>query len=154
MLGESNQKDNYVANAWRFSFLRFSLRTLFLVITAVCLFLGYELEWLRRRRAFVDEQVPLLIELGATRSREDYLGPIVSDLKAPSLLWMFNENGILVLGFVVNEGVLEKNGYLTISKTHPSVVRAKGLFPEAEDLMPISSTQRSVLGVGRVVYIE
>jgi hypothetical protein len=37
----------------RFSLLRFSLRSLFLFVTALCVFLGYELEWIRRRRAFV-----------------------------------------------------------------------------------------------------
>src|SRR5437868_10255246 len=98
-----------MATAKRFSFVRFSLRSLFVLMTVICVFMGYELEWIRRRRAFLDEQVPLLIELEETQSRESHLRmAYLGGPRAPHLLWMFNESGVDLLEFVVEDGVVER----------------------------------------------
>ena len=57
----------------------FSLRTLFIVATVAGVWLGYELNWIRQRRAIIADSASC-IEYGEARS-------------APGLLWLFGEPG-------------------------------------------------------------
>jgi hypothetical protein len=44
------------------SWLRFSLRALFVVLTALCCWLGYQLNWIKQRRAILANAIdPMLI---------------------------------------------------------------------------------------------
>lgn len=98
----------------RFSLLRFSLSSLFLFVTALGLFLGYELEWARRRKEFIEKHGKLFkfpIEL------PDFEGQITvlfasgdnPNRLAPSGLWLFNERAVAVLCIFVKDGVTEES---------------------------------------------
>src|SRR4051794_15086767 len=93
-----------MVSAWRFSIFRFSLRTLFLGITAVCIFLGYQWEWVRRRRKFYDEHACAYLPESGARSLIEGR----SLAHAPELLWMFNEPGYRHLSFIVKDDLMDK----------------------------------------------
>jgi hypothetical protein len=58
---------------------RFSLRTLFVVVTVFCVWLGYNLNWLRQRRAVIQDSQSIQL--------------IMEPRSAPGLLWVFGEQG-------------------------------------------------------------
>lgn len=96
--------------------LRFSLRTLFMVVTVLCLplgWLGYQLNWVRQRR-----------EALATRSILDITDS--ASLPAPSALSFFGERGypsLLVMP--------AHPGGLWTHADEAELKRAEKLFPEA-----------------------
>jgi hypothetical protein len=65
---------------------RFSLRTMFVVVTVVAIFVGYHVHWIRERHSLLDraKQPPGrdIIELPG------------EPLSAPGLLWLFGERGV------------------------------------------------------------
>jgi hypothetical protein len=109
------------------NFKRFSLRALLLLVTAVCIFLGYEMNWVHQRRAFLAEQeekrkaCPALEQLQAGSSE------VASILKrqAPRFLNLFGERGQGTI-WMVFSGPDEE-----ITSNHPVYVRAQRLFPES-----------------------
>ena len=60
---------------------RFSLRTLFVLVTVVCVWLGYQLNWIRQRRDVLGSGEVLVFDEVDRESRP------------PSLLWLFGEHG-------------------------------------------------------------
>jgi hypothetical protein len=115
----------------RFSFVRFSLRSLFILTTAICIFLGYQWEWVKRRRAFLAEQTRLFA--ADTMPGRNHYWWMLEGGNAPQLLWMFNEPGYHRLSIIVEDGFTKHDGaFYTMPRTHPTRVRAKSLFPEAE----------------------
>jgi hypothetical protein len=80
---------------------RFSLRTMFVVVTVVAIFVAYHVNWIRQRHEFLKTEVATF--------------PSQSRPSAPGLLWMFGEKG------VPNLTVLHPADFVT----------AESLFPEA-----------------------
>jgi hypothetical protein len=128
----------------RFSLLRFSLRSLFILITAICIILGYQLEWIRRRHAFVKAHMrnaPNLERLNdyidGSEARTSLLQTYgVPRIAAPFPLWLFGERGILMIAVPVSQADVifpKEEGYPeAVSKEHPLVKQAIRLFPESE----------------------
>src|SRR5262245_38567462 len=116
---------------------RFSLRSLLLLVTALCLFLGYELEWIRRRRAFLHEQLtkhaPECNVYHDFRTREWeslHLTPFdmfYTDKHGPQLLWLFKERGVGLLRVAIPERDVTRNekGVYTVSRANPTIKRAE-----------------------------
>jgi hypothetical protein len=85
--------------------LQFGLRTLFVAVTIVAIFVGYHVNWIRQRRIALEA---LGISINA------------KDRKAPGLLWLFGEPG---------------HDLLFINDNDPEHKRrVERLFPEAEVL--------------------
>jgi hypothetical protein len=87
--------------------LRFSLRTLFVVLTVFCIWLGYSLNWIKQRRELISYPYPA----------NDTAGPGAIQPSAPGLLWILGERGVAVL--------------LINAEDKESESRARRLFPEA-----------------------
>ncbi len=80
---------------------RFSLRTLFVVVTVFGIWLGYELNWIRERHAIIER---------CTGVNPTFPGrpPVyISNPSpaAPGMLWIFGERGycLLTLGFYADD---------------------------------------------------
>jgi hypothetical protein len=111
------------------SWTRFSLRTLFVVVTLFACWLGYELNWIRQRHEFISgeaairERRPTQQKWGATLANSGRNAP-----HAPALLWLFGERGytsVCVLSEVTDD---------TTGLTDADWIRireARQLFPEA-----------------------
>ena len=96
---------------------RFSLRTLFVLVTLAALWIGWSFNWIRQRRDFVRE--------GNT------LGAVAhgSTSRAPGLLWLFGEQGAEVV--------------LLFTDDKADYDRARRLFPEAQvETNPVNKVQR------------
>jgi hypothetical protein len=132
----------------RFSFARFSLRTLFVLITAICIFLGYQWEWIRQRRSFVDEQRDsvsvreswaLHLRSGGIddkqAKRSVHYAFYYTEPRGPRLLWLVGERGVRRFELeipVTDRGISERNDFYTVPSSHPLLKRARRLFPEAK----------------------
>lgn len=89
---------------------RFSLRTLFLIVTILCVWIGYQLNWIRQRHAYFQRPFRTFSD------RE-----VLTKSEAPFPLGLFGEYGIVQIWVHTDE---EKR-------------IAKKLFPEAKiSLMP------------------
>jgi hypothetical protein len=101
--------------------LRFSLWTMFVVITMAALVLGLALShsknWIRQRHNFLNHQMVVALEHDYTQEGTPYWEPV----SAPGLLWLFGEKGQYSIRLVVvNEVTLAKEYH-----------EAQRLFPEA-----------------------
>src|SRR5688572_20778819 len=85
---------------------RFGLRTMFLLVTVFCVWLGYQLNWIRQRHAALGE--------GALVVRNTCRPPA----RAPGGLWLFGERGV--------KSIAVESG------SDSEVDRACALFPEAQ----------------------
>ena len=102
----------------------FSLRTLFVVVTVGCVWLGYSLNWIQRRHAFMTAQE-------VARGRP---GPLVhqGERTAPKMLCLFGENGYeKVEVWLEGEAGVEDAVRLT-ANDHENIRVARRLFPEAD----------------------
>lgn len=100
--------------------LTFSLKTLFIVVTVLACWLGYELNWIRQRHE---------VAAGATVSRSVSSRTGLPEKRtAPGLLWLFGEHGYVdvILRFPHRVG-----DELTPSE-EAELQRAEKLFPEAD----------------------
>jgi hypothetical protein len=96
---------------------RFSLRTLFILVTLAALWIGWSFNWIRQRHDFVRE--------GNT------LGAVAhgSTSRAPGLLWLFGEERAEVV-FLFTDDQADYD-------------RARRLFPEAHiETNPVNKVQR------------
>ncbi len=110
------------------SLFNYSLRTLFAVTTVVCVWLGYQLNWMRQRRVFIADETsvrerhPSHARWSATISDRGSTPP-----RAPGLLWAFGEDGFSEICVLVEASASE-------GLTEGDVARvreARELFPEA-----------------------
>ena len=97
---------------------RFSLRTMFVLVTVLCVWLGYQLNWIRQRREEIkSERVdPMHTQMCFETSAEP------PTYQAPALLWFFGERGyssVWTQDFPTNEMALTE------------AKRVRRLFPEA-----------------------
>ena len=96
---------------------RFSLRTLFVVVTLFGVWLAIQVKWIRDRREFLkatpETRYVFTVSRGAL--------PWRSQPAAPGLLWLFGEPGVNYLSIEAEAG-------------QPFADEARRLFPEAEIL--------------------
>jgi hypothetical protein len=119
----------------------FSLRTLFLVVTAFAVWIGYELNWIHRRHELINRHAHLLfavqgVEESLLDERSiawavesvsgDRVAP-VAPMPAPGLLGLFSERGLNDLTIIVQ---IDKANKL-IPSSLKEIELAKRLFPEA-----------------------
>ncbi len=117
MRGVSSCKMHNMLDSSNHRRFRFSLRTLFVLVTLAALWIGWSFNWIRERREFVRE--------GNTSA------PCAhgSTSRAPCLLWLFGEQGAEVVLLFTDE----KADY----------DRARRLFPEAQvETNPVNKVQR------------
>lgn len=99
---------------------RFGLRTMFVVVTVLACWLGYELSWVRQRRAVLP---------GAMKSRSMSSRTGRPEKRpAPGLLWLFGEPGYVdvIVRFPYRVG-----GELTPAE-ESKLEHTEALFPEAD----------------------
>jgi hypothetical protein len=98
---------------------RYSLRTLFVLITVFACWLGYELNWIRQRHA--------VLITGNWRAYETVHDPFEDThgqtVRAPGLLWFFGEPGYASL--------MKLRAGPVANKEKAELDRVKVLFPEA-----------------------
>ena len=120
---------------------RFSLRTLFVMMTVVCCWLGYELNWIRNRHAFIDRQRARLAEFYSGEDLAFYNEQLYYDNPnggAPSFLWLFGEPALGNLNLVMTiddpyahgAGEAETKIWREWQATDPEYREARQLFPE------------------------
>lgn len=117
--------------------LRYSLRTLFIVMTVFGCWLAYEMNWIRQRHEFLAKQQTLRSTwpqsfLTKLESVPWWKAQDRSDQLAPGMLWLFGEQALAKLIYIVpTDDITIRNGKPEIAGSHPEVVRAMQLFPEA-----------------------
>jgi hypothetical protein len=123
----------------KFSFWRFSLRTLLLAVTAICVFSAYQVHWCNQRRDYMLQWPfpgwPANRQLFPAVSRRtiEMNSVSFSDRGAPYLLWLFGERRAEAIWLRVGIKDVTRTGgeTATIRRSHPALKRAKSLFPEA-----------------------
>jgi hypothetical protein len=141
----------------------FSLRTLFVIVTALCLWLGYHVNWIRQRHAFLDDQLTRHLQtqhLGKNHDGTTFVSQsdpqlvnewwyeqLATGKPAPWPLRWFGEQGVGHLWVVVRASDVTlrtwgDNGigpvkWPEISASQPDYRSAKRLFPEAQ-IRPIT----------------
>lgn len=111
---------------------RYSLRTLFVVVTVVCCWLGYHLNWIAQRHAFLADETlvrerhpdPAHASMSAGIAWRDPQAP----RRAPGMLWIFGEGGWTSFGVLVQSRSVDD---LT-DHDWDRISDARSLFPESE----------------------
>lgn len=111
---------------------RFSLRTLFVVVTVFCSWLGYELNWIRERHELLARQKAIAVgseEIALPTCGLSWLWVPPKVDRAPSPLWIFGEQPItnLEITQIVDDDVLNQP---QIAEQREFEL-AHSLFPEA-----------------------
>ncbi len=116
---------------------RFSLRTLFVVVTVLAVFIAYHVNWIHQRHEFI-EVAPE--RSGYVASRDPYL-PNGEPQRPPGLLWIFGETGYFEISLKFHWQQLEPSvdGAMVGMSAPPLddsdlaiVERCRWLFPEAQ----------------------
>ena len=107
----------------------FSLRTLFIVVTVFGCWLGYSLNWIKQRHAFIADEV-LVRERHPTHDTwsASLAGRSKTPPRAPGMLWIFGEDGwssLEVLAEAVTVDELTDHDW-------DRIMEARSLFPEAK----------------------
>ncbi len=98
---------------------RYSLRTLFVVVTVFGCWLGYELNWIRQRHELLAEQSAIIQQLK--------LPPMPYFIVEPhGMLWLFGEEGRGIVDLVLDGRDQNRS-----PNTENELERAKRLFPES-----------------------
>jgi hypothetical protein len=104
----------------------FSLRTLFVVVTVVGFSLGYQLDWMRQRGAFIDEETYRFVH--ATRAELPASAfTSINRVPAPAMLWLFPNEGVEYLSIIVQGS----EGDQLTAQDMERRARGRTLFPEA-----------------------
>jgi hypothetical protein len=112
---------------------RFSLRTLFLVVTALACWLGYQLHWIRERHKFLDEveheqpQRLLTVLMASAFDEDPRLVPFAP--KAPLSLRIFGESAVAQFHI---QDIVTHDGRSYPWDDPKRLAKAARLFPEAE----------------------
>lgn len=86
---------------------------MFILLTAVCVWVGYQVNWIRQRREFISK-----LPTNNVAYQLDFEHPV----RAPGLLWLFGEEGKYRFGAV------------NTPSSDPETKQIRVLFPEAEIL--------------------
>jgi len=113
---------------------RYGLRTLFVVVTVLAVFIGYHVNWIRQRHDF------LKAETIAREATGDYSSGI--EIPAPAVLRLFGETGWSGVFIVVDGPSARELTELDIQK----LARARSLFPESVICGSCSGHDNSGLG--------
>jgi hypothetical protein len=86
---------------------RYSLRTLFVLVTLLCVWLGVQAKWIRDRRGFIAEEQ---VKLESLRKQERAVDStsIVKQGNAPGFLGLFGERGVAHLSMVAESPMPER----------------------------------------------
>jgi hypothetical protein len=106
--------------------LRFSLRTLFIVLTVSGIWLGFQVNWIRQRREFIAQQRSVFAT-GPTIGDASWRDPVSRAAIAPGLLWFLGEEGVAELHLQIF--VKDYDG--KDSDDYEEVRLARRLFPES-----------------------
>ena len=113
---------------------RFSLRTLFVVVTLAAVplgWIGYSVNWIRQRRSALAASGPAA---GWTPHADGWeIIQVLPEAQPPGLLWLFGEQGVNRI--YINHGPSDKE-----------VTHLKSLFPEATILDQRNQWSASVAG--------
>jgi len=107
--------------------MRFRLRTMFAVVTAICIAVAWIASlatWKHRRHAFLAE----LIQDCKSRGANMLSYEPSPDVRAPSMLWLVEESGIIRIYLLGDESDTLQSTERDKSRAR----KAKALFPEAE----------------------
>ena len=121
-----------IRRPWRL--IRFSLRTFFIAVTVLCLWLGYEFNWIRQRHAFLARQHQIAHEFNLATIDFDYVVPRVEILSRSSpsagLLRLLGEedNSAMDVLVVVDDDAVDMSCPID---AYIEVRTAQRLFPEA-----------------------
>jgi hypothetical protein len=112
--------------------LRFSLRSFLLVVTLLGAWLGYQVNWVRARRAFIAEECAIRdAQKGAKRGWWSTIdNPGQTPPRAPWGLWVFGEQGYTSIAFISQSNTPVSQRALT-DRDRERLETAKRLFPEA-----------------------
>jgi hypothetical protein len=140
---------------------------LFIGITAVCMWLGYEWHWVRQRKEFLAKQLAHHVGRYPHESRvaDWWHRQLAVNDRAPGLLWLFGEQGVGRLWVVVPTHDIVQRGWPRdlagdstwdeVSALQPDYRRARRLFPEAlvtpirpDDPLPVRTEGLGALGFG------
>jgi hypothetical protein len=128
-----NQPSNIATKA-RWRSIRFSTRTLFIVMTALALWLGYEIDWIRQRHDFIGRQEQIVIRFNDATIDLNYDFPRAEILSRSSptagILWLFSEADVSAMDVlvVVDDDAVDLKCPI---EAYDEVKRAHSLFPEA-----------------------
>lgn len=129
---------------------RYSLRTLLIVITAICVGLGYEINWIHQRQVFLADQLARHNAAWAghetdprkSRTLDWWRNQLAStDNRAPAFLWLFGETAVFRLIIVIpDEDIIDRRKedwrgvyrQYEMAASQSDYRRARRLFPEAE----------------------
>ena len=114
---------------FKWSWLTFSLRSLFVVVTVFACWLGWELNWIKSRRQMIDNYEAIILDENP-RIMTAWISRGNKPPRAPGLLWLLGESGVAQLRVVIKEERAGDGG--NNSDSHQRMERARRLFPEAE----------------------
>ena len=97
---------------------RFSLRTLFVVVTVLCVWLAYHVNWIRQRHDAMTKW--------NVSTEDPFGGP--PNRQPPGMLWIFGEPGY----FWIDLPFPPRDGRRLTANEKAEVERVSKLFPEAE----------------------
>jgi hypothetical protein len=142
--------------------LSYSLRTLLIGVTALALWLGYEVNWIHQRHAFLASQFEhhlAVAPVPSEQERRDWVGEwwrqkTGTNRHVPWSLRLFGELGVVNVSVIVPETdiTIRTWGYDNaelpvewpeISASQPDYRRAKRLFPEAQ-ILPVRPEEWSI----------
>jgi hypothetical protein len=104
---------------------RFSLRTMFVLMTVGCVWLGYSLDWIMQRREFLAEQDKRFF---TEQKRKFPVQPRDADTtRAPLGLWLLGESGVGGINLTWSHQGLR----LPTDECERKLQKTRKLFPES-----------------------
>jgi len=136
---------------------QFSLRALFVLVTVVACWLGYEVDWIRRRHQFLRHRDTVSQAYSVATYHRDTSLPRVDILSQVSetagLLWLFGEEDITAMDVYVV--VDDDDVDLTCPiEDYAEVERARRLFPEMQITAAIIPRSLLEQDWGEPLYME
>ncbi len=129
--------------------LRFSLRTLLLLVLVAALWMGRQAHWIGQRRELQQKHQALAAEMKNFHRRsifwieqqevcETALQLPRSNVSAPGLLWLFGESAVELLHLHFTVDSAEQ----MLNFDDPEIDRARQLFPEAFIVRSVHASSR------------
>lgn len=115
---------------------RYSLRTMFVVVTVLAMILSwvaYSLNWIRQRHALLSERKTPYTKHADFNPYDRTMWLPGFTCTAPGFLWIFGETGFESLGLGITVDHDQYEDYeKCVRMAEPDLTRARLLFPEAE----------------------